>query len=676
MGRRIMMGGRLVLVAALIALLSLSYGTGAGLAARSNASMWRDIAEADLGAGAARQIIPQRYRTLALDTAALRARLAQAPLEMTGNRAAELLLPLPDGTFGRFAVVDSPMMEPGLAVKFPELKTYSAQGIDDPSASARLDWTSAGFHAMILSDQGNVFIDPYRPGDTTSYISYYTRDYLPSLADIEARAKELQAESEYAPDAAKVHGERSAVGATLRTYRLAMAATGEYTAFHGGTVTGAMAAIVTSMNRVNAVYEREVAVRMVLVANNNLIVYTNAQTDPYTNDDGFEMLGENQANLTSVIGGANYDIGHVFSTGGGGVASLGCVCRASDKAEGVTGSPQPIGDPFDIDYVAHEIGHQFGADHSFNGTTQACGGGNRAGSNAWEPGSGSTIMAYAGICGAEDLQRNSDPYFHTGSFSEIIAFTEGSGNACAVRSDTGNLPPVVDAGDDVTIPARTPFTLTGSATDPGGQTLSYAWEQFDAGTAAPPNTDNGSRAIFRSFNPVAGPSRTFPKLSDILGNVSTFGESLPTTTREMTFRLTARDNVAGGGGVAFDTMSVNVISTAGPFLVTAPNTAVTWTGNSQQTVTWDVANTTLPPVSCANVTILLSTDGGQTFGQTLLASTANDGSQAVTVPNISSTTARVKVQCATSVFFDISNTNFTITPGAATQYVYLPLLAK
>lgn len=677
MGRRMTTGGRLMLAAALLALLSLVYGPGAGLAARSADGMWRDVAEADISArGAARQIIPQRYRTLALDAAALRALLAQAPLERTAAAGTILALPLPDGSFGSFRIAESPIMEPGLSAKFPVFRTYSAQGLDDPTALARLDWTSAGFHAMILSERGNVFIDPYRPGDTAHYISYYTRDYLPSQADIEARAKELQAETDYAPDASKVHAESAASGDTLRTYRLALAATSEYTAFHGGTVAGAAAAIVTSVNRINAVYEREVAVRLVLIANNNLIIYTNAQTDPYTNDDGFEMLDENQANIDAVIGNANYDIGHVFSTGGGGVALLGCICSPGEKAQGVTGSPSPIGDPFDIDYVAHEMGHQFGAEHTFNGTSAFCGGGNRNGPTAFEPGSGSTIMGYAGICGAEDLQPNSDPYFHTGSFSEITAFITGGGNGCAAQSQTGNQEPAVNAGADVTIPARTPFTLTGSATDPDGHALVFAWEQFDTGTAAPPNTDNGSRAIFRSFNPVASPARTFPKLSDILANVSTFGESLPTTTREMTFRLTARDNRAGGGGVAFDTMSVNVTNAAGPFQVTAPNTAVTWTGFGQQTVTWDVANTAAAPVGCAEVAVLLSTDGGQTFGQTLLAATPNDGSQAVAVPNISTTTARVKVQCATSVFFDLSNANFTITPGAPLQYVFLPLAMK
>jgi hypothetical protein len=405
-----------------------------------------------------------------------------------------------------------------------------------------------------------------------------------------------------------------------------------------------------------------VAVRMVLVANNDLVVYTNGATDPYTNGSGGAMLAQNQTNLDNVIGSANYDIGHVFSTGGGGVASLNVPCTGN-KARGVTGRSVPIGDGFDVDYVAHEMGHQFGGAHTFNGTTSACSG-NRSASSAYEPGSGSTIMAYAGICGAENLQPNSDDTFHTRSYDQIVAFTTGTtGNSCAVQTATGNTAPTVDAGPAYTIPRQTPFTLTGSAVDPDGDGLTYLWEEFDLGSASPPNDDVAAvRPIFRTFVPLVSPSRTFPRMSDVLSNVATLGESMSTRNRTMTFRMTARDNRTGGGGVDYDSTTVTVSAAAGPFQVTAPNTAVTWVANATETVTWNVANTDAAPVSCANVQIDVSTDGGESFSELVVASTPNDGSQELVVPAVTATTteARLRVACVGNVFFDVSNLDFTI----------------
>lgn len=630
-------------------------------------NLWQTVTEEALVSTGERLIIPDRYRVVTLDVVQLQVFLARAPLENTDAARADqtiLSLPLPDGSYGRFRIVESPIMEPGLAAKFPELKTYLGQGVDDPTAVTRFDQTPAGFHAMIRSSAGTIFIDPYQRGDTQHYIVYDKRDYRDPEAGQWSCGFAQENPSTAGLDLDHLNLPRAASGPVLRTYRLAMAATGEYTTFHGGTVSAGLAAIVTSMNRVNLVYEQEVAVRMVLIANNNLLVYTDGATDPYTNNNGSTMLGQNQTNLDSVIGTAKYDIGHVFSTGGGGVAYLNAPCNSSTKARGVTGRSQPVGDPFDIDYVAHEIGHQFGANHTFNGTTSSCGGGNRSASAAYEPGSGSTIMAYAGICGAENLQLNSDPYFHTKSFDEIIAFTTtGNGNTCAVATNTGNNAPTVNAGQTYTIPMQTPFALTGSASDPDGDALTHDWEQFDRGTAAPPNTDDGTRPIFRVFNPTTSGTRIFPKLSDILNNTSTFGEALPTTTRSLTFRLTARDNKAGGGGVNYATVVLKVSNQAGPFAITSANTPYTWTALSTYTVTWNVANTNAAPVNCPNVDLLLSDDGGATFPVMLAAATPNDGSQAITLPLATTTQARLKVQCSTNIFFDISNVNGTILPA-------------
>jgi len=637
---------------------------------------WRDVEPSSVTSAGARHIVPTRFRTLRADITALRSLLAQAPGEEV-QRAWEsgfiVALPLPDGGYGQFRVVESPIMEPPLALKYPEIRTYLGQGIDDPTATTRFDVTPAGVHAIIFTDGGTVYVDPYAMGTTEYYICYYKRDVIRDESRVFIEEGPVVYDERVVEEIRRLvlQGTPLAIGEQLRTYRTAVAATGEYTTFHGGTVSAGLAAIVTAMNRVNGIYEREVAARMVLVANNDLIVYTNASTDPYTNNNGSTMLGQNQSNLDAVIGSANYDIGHVFSTGGGGIAGLGVVCIGGQKARGVTGSPSPIGDPFTVDYVAHEMGHQFGANHTFNGNGGSCSG-NRNASTAYEPGSGSTIMAYAGICSSQDLQPNSDDYFHGISIDEIVAYTtSGSGSTCPTVTSTGNAAPTVNAGvGGLTIPISTPFSLTGSASDPNGDTLRYCWEEFDLGPAGAPNSPSGNAPIFRSFLPTLSPQRIFPKLSNLLNNTQTIGEILPSYGRTVSFRLTARDYRAGGGGVGKSvTIAFTVTSSAGPFQVTSPNTAVTLSGGTAQTVTWNVASTNASPVNCANVKISLSTDGGQSWFYVLAASTPNDGSESVVLPNIGTTTARVKVEAEGNIFFDVSNVNFSITPTASVSVV-------
>jgi len=604
-------------------------------------------------------IRPQVFAPAVLNWQNLGAVLRDAPLEGTVKAAREPLvmwMPQPDGTFGRFSVVESPIMEPGLAIKFPSIRTYLGQGIDDPAAIVRFDSTPQGFHSQVLSPSGAVYIDPYSRGDTTLYSVYSKADYKKAADGWECLTPaDERPWLEGGPDVPS--------GDTLRTYRLAVAATGEYTAFHGGTVAAGMAAIVTAVNRVTGVYEREFSVRLVLVANNNLVVYTNSGTDPYTNNNGSTMLGQNQTTLDSVIGSANYDVGHVFSTGGGGVAQLRVPCVGGSKARGVTGLPSPTGDPFYIDYVAHEMGHQFGANHTFNSSTGSCGG-NRSSGSAYEPGSASTIMGYAGICGADNLQSNSDAYFVHRSYDEIRSFVTGAtGASCGTSAATGNNWPTVSAGASYTIPKQTPFALTASGSDPNGDTVSFCWEERDLGASITLGAgDNGSSPIIRSFTGSTNPTRTIPRLSNLLNNTFALGEILPNTNRTMNFRVTARDNRAGGGGVNTADMAVAVTTSSGPFLVTSPNTAVSWSG--LQTVTWAVAGTTSAPVSCANVSILLSTDGGNTFPTILAGSVPNTGSAQVTMPNLSTTQARIKVAAVGNIFFDISNVNFTITAAA------------
>jgi hypothetical protein len=621
------------------------------------------------------------YRALTLDVAAMQAALATAPLEgRAGAAPLQLSLPQPDGSSTRFSIVEAPIMEAGLAARFPTIKTYRGVGLDDPTATVRLDFTPQGFHAQILAPgKSTVYIDPASLTDQQHYLSFFRHDMNRS-ASYNRPSCGVQTVPTAAVPATQPGGTANrtatpmAIGTQLRTYRLVVAATGEYTATKGGTVAGAQAAIVTTMNRVVGVYEVELAVRMLLVANNTSVVYTNAATDPYTDNDPNALLGQNQTNVDAVIGSANYDIGHVFTTGGGGLAALGVVCLAGLKAQGETGLPNPSGDVFAIDFVAHEMGHQFGANHTFNsGNATNCDDsptvGTRNANTAYEPGSGSTIMAYAGICDPDNLQPNSDDYFHVVSFEEIETYLNSTG--CGTTAATGNLVPAITAlpANGEVLPMGTPFKLTATATDGNSDALTYCWEEYDLGPAgAPiaPQVAGQTNPLFRSFLPSISPTRYFPRLSDLVNNTSNIGERLPTVTRGLNFRVTVRDEHNGSqgvvGGIRSSTVvSMSATSAAGPFLVTAPNTALTWAGNSTQTVTWNVAGTTANGVNCATVNIRLSTDGGFTYPTLVLAGTANDGTQAITVPNVATTTARIMVEAADNYFFDISNANFTIT---------------
>lgn len=628
-------------------------------------------------------ISPRLSRTSHLNQTGLTKLLAHAPKEFSKTAditPVVLTLPMADGQFARFRIVESSIMEPALALRFPEIRTYRGQGLDDPSVTTRFDWTPLGFHAIVLANHSTMVVEP-ADAERGDYVSYYSQD-LPSESAV---LNCLTADADHAPpDSPKPQLQSAAQttaailpnGSTLRTFRVAIGVTGEYTQIYGGgTVSGGLAAVITAINNFDAFFEREVAVRLVVVANQTSIIYTSGATDGYTHANQFQMGNENQAKLDSIIGSGNYDIGHVFdgqtiSNGygaSGAVSFVGGVGVNGQKAKGATlFYSLPPSHPYHTHALAHELGHQFGATHSFNGTTSPCGP-ERIPSTAYEPGSGSTIMGYGGLCGAEAIPTQ-ETYYHEGSLEQIVALTtSGPASAIAVLTPTGNTPPVVQAGDSFTIPANTPFTLTAMGSDPDGDALTFCWEEFDLGTPSPPNTDDGSRPLFRSFFPTTKSSRTFPQLSDILSGTSTFGESLPSTTRTMKFRVTVRDNRAGGGGINFAQTLVNVRSGFGPFNVTQPTASSQWLAGSMQTVTWNVAGTSSSPINCNSVRILLSIDGGNTFPFTLAGDAPNTGVATVRVPNAVSSFARVKVESVGNVFFNISLPNFTITSNPQIQ---------
>jgi len=850
-----------------------------------------------------------RFHAASLDLPGMQSLTASAPREQ-GRAVASALtisLPTPDGSFQRFVLEESPIMEEGLAAKHPEIKTYRGKGLDDPNATLRMDITPLGLHASVRSPNGGWYVDPYYKNDTSVYAAYSRADLVnPRAPLVEGHLDEsqlslsrslynqgdsvqvsgsgfkpgasvelavraegdevpLQTLSAIADKSGNISvtlpaGVRSgafsvsasngtaaeasflvvdadvsarAVGDQLRTYRLALVTDPSYATYVGAN--NVTAAKVTLINRVTQIYEEETSIRLVLIdATDNLNLDTAAEmtgangpcggsacyTTSQASTCSSSLLSRNRVVAGLLAGASNFDIGHIgLGLNGGGIASLGVVGRDA-KAQGCTGIPTPVGDFYAVDYVAHEMGHQFSGNHTFNGTQVNCSGGNRSAANSVEPGSGSSIMAYAGICGTDDLQPHSDPYWSQRSFDEITTYTSGAENllseiqmgvltnfttngqqfqlsfnggvsapivrgsnytttgiAAAIQaipgwpagatatvssvtdtaftvtfggtlantniaslqlvnptagvtgyvgeitaggpttrngsvSATTNRAPVVTVPDGYTIPVRTPFALTGSATDPDGDAVTYMWEQNDrgaaTGTGLVSNTKTngplfrqfGTRAVVTSTgtlqydspgeNHVDGnPTRVFPDMAQILINntnaetgacptasttptaaqIDCFSEFLPTAAyvgfagvnaspASLHFKLTARD---GRGGVNSATTTLTLAPAAGPFLVNSFNgSGVTVDGGSTQTITWSVANTNVAPVSVDNVKISLSTDGGLTFPTVLAASVPNNGSASVTLPAVVTSTARIKVEAIGNVFFDVSNANFAI----------------
>lgn len=571
---------------------------------------------------------------------------------------ANIQLPHPDGTFHAYRAKENNTLHPDLRSKFVGIHTYDATGVEEP-AFVKWDVTLSGFHAMIMRPgKSTIYIDPAIKGNRDYYIVYERSEYV--TTDNLSCDVASQISSERNGQVLPGQNLFSYTTCELRTYRAAIAATGEYTSYHGGTVAAAQSAQAVTMNRVNGVFERDMAITMVIVANNDQIIYTNAGSDPYTNGTPGTMINQNQTNVDNVIGSANYDIGHVFGTNSGGLAGLGVVCIGGQKARGVTGSANPIGDPFDIDYVAHEMGHQFNANHTQYNTC------NRNNATAMEPGSASTIMGYAGIC-APNVQSNSDDHFHGISLEEIGNHLAST--SCPVTTSISNSPPTITATNgNVTVPAGTPFALTATVTDPDGDPVSYCWEQMDnTGNAPqPPQATNTQGPQFRSNSPTTDPTRYFPNLTDLAAGVTPTWEVVPTVSRTMNFRLSVRDNSSAAGGCNdFTDVTVSTDDGSGPFIVQYPsNAGIVWNAFTSETVTWDVANTDQAPVACANVDILLSTDGGLTYPIILATSVPNDGSESIIVPNVGTVEARVMVICSNGTFFDISDNDFEIVESS------------
>lgn len=639
-------------------------------------SLWTKTSEARLSAidKTDRASVPREYELYSLDLAAMKNLLSKAPSrENTTMPGLNISFPNPAGQMMQYKIYESSVMEPELAARHQNIQSYVGKGISDPTASISVTTTIFGLHAMILSANGTYYIDTYTK-DLQNYI-VYNKSSL-----VSKRMFNCETESAATPAMPSETSTTMANDGRFRSYRLAMACTIEYAAYHisaagqnSGTLAQKKAAVLAAMNvtvaRVNSVFERDLSLRVVLVATNENVIFVTS--DNFDNlDTSGNLIDQSQSVITSTIGVGNFDIGHTVSTGDGGVAALGGVCFSNAKAAAYTGNPAPVGDPFDIDYVAHEMGHQFGAEHTFNSTSGGgCVAQTRSANQAVEPGSGSTIMAYAGIC-MDNVQNNSDAYFHTVSISQIQANLTTQ-STCVAGTLNNNTPPSIPVLPNYTIPKGTPFYLTGSATDANGDTMTYTWEQTNAnGSTAMPGPNTTSGPSFRSYPPSTSPRRYFPSLANLAGTGSPY-EVLPNVVRTMNFAFTARDNRTPNGGQTSRRDITVTTSASGPFAVTSQNQDnLTWTTGQTQTITWDVVSTNAAPFNVANVKISLSTDGGLTYPVVLAESTPNDGSHDITVPSVAAPFCRIMVEAVGHIFFAINakpfGVNYTVTNTCTT----------
>ncbi|CAN5578112.1 zinc-dependent metalloprotease family protein [soil metagenome] len=623
---------------------------------------------------------PKEFKLFNVNATAFKQELFTVAGKNASKHTTVISLPNADGNLEDFEIVEASNFEPELQAKFPEIRAYSGKGITDKYATVKLSYSPQGIQTMIFrTEKDDEFMEPYSNDQKVYAVfkSHRDKGNLPWSCTTEDKQMASNINKQLSPFTTLSTGTSTG---QLKTMRLAQSCNGEYANYFGATSSAQVALVLAAYNatltRCNGVYEKDLALHLNLITNTTAVIYYDPSTDPYTTLG--QWNAQLQSTLTSVIGEANYDIGHMFgaSGGGGNAGCIGCVCVNGSKGSGITSPADgiPQGDNFDIDYVVHEVGHQLGANHTFSMSLEG------TGVNK-EIGSGITIMGYAGIT-AQDVAPHSIDIFHEASIAQIQSNLAGKTCPITTNITANNVAPVIGAVSNYTIPISTPFALTASASDANGDPLTYCWEQNDnSTTSAASSVASATKTTgpnWLSFSPAATPARLFPKLSTILAGALVSGplpggdagantEALSSVSRTLNFRLTVRDNhpysstaPIAVGQTAFTDVVVTVTNTSGPFQVTAPNTNITWSAGSTATVTWAVNGTNAGSVNCQAVNILLSTDGGNTFPAVLASSTANDGTEVVTVPSITGTTNRIKVESVGNIFFDISNTNFTI----------------
>ena len=648
----------------------------------AQSTLWStvDATQIALPRNSEKALLPTEFTTVSLKLDALTKTLARSPKEFSNQKGLIIPLPMPDGHLEDFEIWESTIMESGLAARYPNMKTYRGKAINNPQLSTRLGYTPLGFHAMIQSPKGAIFIDPL----ATNQTQYYTTSYAKHgtvAKEVEAMTwscgTKMTAESKEFTPANASQSRNQNVPVDLYIYRAAIASTGEYAAYHNATTKEeVLSHYVAIMNRANMIFETDIAIRMVLIDNTDDLIFLDAATDPYTDGNNLvSAFSQNPMVIENIISRDQFDIGHVFiancSTGGGavGLAALGSACEANKT---LGSSCQFYNDArFAIELVCHEMGHQLAASHSWGncpGAEQQISTG-----TAFEPGSGSTIMSYSGACGsANNVQNIADDYFHSGNIEQMLR-ERNLESSCANIITTNNNQPVVELPyeNGFFIPISTPFALEGVATDEDGDALTYSWEQINTGPAVPLGEPLRTAPTFRSFLPTDSPERSFPNLVDLINNRNNRVEVLPTYDRNLTFRLLVRDNNPEAGGVDWQDVSFEATTEAGPFLVQFPNKiSDVLNAGAFAEIKWDVAGTNTGKVNCQKVNILLSTNRGISYDHVLVENTDNDGVQSVTIPDILTDRARIKVEAVDNIFFDISNRDISIVSPTAEGFSF------
>lgn len=563
-------------------------------------------------------------------------------------------VPAPDGSFAVYRFANTPVLPSALANKYPEIQTYTGTLLSDKRVTAKMTVYNDIVNIYVFNSAGSYLI----VYNDNTYDVFYKKELIAQQNFRCLDALHTEEPSFDTPQALAIES-----GQERKKYRLALSCTYEYavavTRTSTPTKSQVLAAMTTTINRVNGIYERELGVTLEFIPNNDTLIFVTNSSAIFSNNNAYAMLTQNKNLINARVGSSNYDLGHVFSTGGGGLATLASIC-SSDKAEGVTGTDDPRNDPFDVDYVSHEMGHQLGADHTFNKCD------NEERHAAFEPGSGSTIMGYAGICGSENLQVHSDDYFHAFSKYEIQKWITAPVNqTCGVPMGAAvTLPPFSIGSTTYNIPHNTPFEL--EAPDLGAD--QYNWYQWNLGNFR--NTQANSATFiygptFRSFPPTEERIRVFPRMSYLLANNFSYtGERMPTVSRTLHFMLDALtgDNNWGYSRTSEDTLTVLVHNNGAPFRVLHPSNPVTLLKGQSTDIKWEPGNTPNWPVLCGDVNILLSRDGGLTFPDTIASNIYNNGSFRYTFPDSLpiAGTYRIKIKCADNIFFAISQTNFAL----------------